>query len=108
MFFLTRRWLRNKKEVSGELILIQRAVERQSQEKGRLKDLIMVPSNRKATLIVTFLNTAQHFCGISVMIMNAESILQETGSTIEPRFAVLLFGTCMLLTMFLGSLVIDR
>lgn len=100
--------MRSKEDISSELLLIQRAVERQSQEEGRLRDLLVVPSNRKAMWVVTFLNTTQHFCGISVMIMNAQTILEETGCTIPPRFAVLLFGTCMLLTMFLGSLFIDR
>lgn len=102
------RWLRRRDNVEDELAEIAAAVKRQQEERGRPQDLILVPSNRKALLIMFTLNTTQHFCGISVVLMNVQLILQESGSAVGPELSAILFGTCMLIASIAGSPFVDR
>lgn len=101
-------WLRRRADVDEELKEIESAVERQNSERGRPIDLVMIPSNRKALLIMTTLNTVQHFCGISVILMNVETILDASGSVIDTKISAILFGVCMLVASIGGSPFIDR
>lgn len=102
------RWLRRREDVEQELNEIEAAVKRQEEERGRPQDLIMVPSNRKAMLIMFTLNTTQHFCGISVVLMNVETILHDAGSAVDSKLSAILFGTCMLIASVGGSPFIDK
>ncbi|GLV36010.1 uncharacterized protein CBL_09773 [Carabus blaptoides fortunei] len=101
-------WLRRRADVEDELKEIESAVERQNSERGRPIDLVMIPSNRKALLIMTTLNTVQHFCGISVILMNVETILKASGSIIDSKISAILFGVCMLIASVGGSPFIDK
>lgn len=86
------RWLRRREDVEQELLQIETAVKRQEEERGRAIDLIMVSSNRKAMLIMFTLNTTQHFCGISVVLMNVQIILRDAGSAISAELSAIFFG----------------
>lgn len=102
------RWLRRREDVEEELLEIEAAVKRQEEERGRPQDLLIVPSNRKALLIMFTLNTTQHFCGISVVLMNVQIILRDAGSAISEKLSAILFGVCMLIASIGGSPFIDR
>lgn len=102
------RWLRRRDDVEEELNEIESAVKRQEEERGRPQDLILIPSNRKAMLIMFTLNTTQHFCGISVVLMNVQTILHDAGSAVNSELSAILFGTCMLIASVGGSPFIDR
>lgn len=105
------QWLRRKddQEVDQELLEIEAAVKRQEEERGRPQDLFLVPSNRKALLIMFTLNTTQHFCGISVVLMNVQLILDAAGEgAVGPELSAILFGVCMLIASVGGSPFIDR
>lgn len=90
------QWLRRRDDVNEELSEIEAAVKRQQEERGRPQDLLIVPSNRKALLIMFTLNTTQHFCGISVVLMNVQTILHDSGSAVGPELSAILFGECLL------------
>ncbi|XP_060527595.1 facilitated trehalose transporter Tret1-2 homolog [Cylas formicarius] len=101
--------LRGDSNTTKEMEDIQKAVERQKTEKGRPKDLVLIPSNRKAIIIMTILNGIQHFAGISVMVMNLHIILAEAGSVyIEPRVAAVIFAGIMLIGASTSSCLIDK
>ncbi|XP_060528175.1 facilitated trehalose transporter Tret1-like [Cylas formicarius] len=101
--------VRTDANVSKEIEEIQKAVERQKTERGRPQDLILIPSNRKAIMVMTILNGAQHFVGISVMIMNLHVILAEAGSIyIEPGVAAITFAAIMLIGASVSSVIMDR
>lgn len=101
--------LRGKCDLDRELREITRTVERQNSEKGRPQDLIMVPSNRKALLIMVVLNIANHFSSISVMLMNMHSILQEAGSVyIDSTYAAIIFAAIMLIAATTAVSVVDK
>lgn len=101
-------FLRQNGNVDDELKEIEQAVERQNSERGRPIDLLLIPSNRKALLIMGTLNTVQHFCGISVILMNVQVILEESRSVIGGELSAILFGVCMLIASVGGSPLIDK
>ncbi|XP_057666305.1 facilitated trehalose transporter Tret1-like isoform X1 [Diorhabda carinulata] len=103
-------WFRSKKvDISKELENIKDAVARQKTEKGNLKDLFTVPSNRKGFLIMTAMNFAQHFAGISVLLMNLHIILEAAGSIyLQPNSAAVLFSIMMVSSACTASICIDK
>ncbi|CAH1102754.1 unnamed protein product [Psylliodes chrysocephalus] len=95
--------------IEKELEDIKAAVARQKQERGKLQDLILVPSNRKAMIIMAILNGAQHFSSISVLLMNTHSILEAGGSIyVPPDIAAILFAVLMVTAASIASFTIDK
>ncbi|XP_028137923.2 facilitated trehalose transporter Tret1-like [Diabrotica virgifera virgifera] len=102
--------LREKEhDVKKELENIKLAVDRQKAEQGRILDLFVVSSNRRAIFVMALLNTAQHFSGISVFLMNIHIIL-EAGDSIylEPRIAAIMFSAIMVIAASVASMTIDK
>lgn len=103
------RWLRANANVEDELQEISSVVERQNNEKGRPQDLVLIPSNRKALIIMVVLNIAQHFSSISVILMNLHSILEAAGSVyIESTYAAIIFAVVMLVAAVSAVIVVDK
>ncbi|CAH1283190.1 unnamed protein product [Diabrotica balteata] len=103
------RKLRKRDDIEDELRDITVAIERQKNEKGRFQDLILIPSNRKALIIMVMLNSSQHASSISVMLMNLQSILEEAGSTYIPAYTgAILFSATMFIAAMSASLAIDN
>lgn len=103
------QFFRPNQDVDKELEEIKAAVERQVNERGRPQDLVMVPSNRKAIMIMGLLNWAQHFSSISVLFMNMHVILEAAGSIyIDSSIAAIIFSVIMFLAASTASLSIDR
>ncbi|CAG9858886.1 unnamed protein product [Phyllotreta striolata] len=97
------------KNIDKELAEIKTAIARQKEERGRIQDLFLIPSNRKAMIIMIILNSAQHFSSISVLLMNLHSILEQGGSLyMEPSTTGIVFALIMLLAASGASLFIDR
>ncbi|VEN62825.1 unnamed protein product [Callosobruchus maculatus] len=101
--------LRNSDSVEKEIQEITAAVQRQQQEKGRLMDLVVSKSNRKALLIMLVLNGAQHFSSISVMLMNLHEILSAANSKyLSSNVSGILFAGMMLLSATIADFVVDK
>ncbi|XP_066143034.1 facilitated trehalose transporter Tret1-like [Euwallacea fornicatus] len=93
----------------AEIKEIATAIERQKSEKGRPQDLILIKSNRKALLIMVWLNGSQHMSSISVMLMNLHSILEEAGAVhIASSTAAIIFSAIMFCAAMSASLAIDN
>ncbi|KAL3270206.1 hypothetical protein HHI36_009262 [Cryptolaemus montrouzieri] len=102
-------FLRNKEDVETELKEIEAAIERQKSEKGRPQDLFLVPSNRKALIIMMVLNAAQQFSCMSVILMNLHLILESAGSIyMDSKIAAIIFSALMLLAAAVASVFIDH
>ncbi|KAL1490670.1 hypothetical protein ABEB36_013327 [Hypothenemus hampei] len=101
--------LRSDEDVDKELEEITVAVQRQKNEKGRPQDLIISKSNRKALFIMLILNAAQHFGGISVILMNLHSILKEAESEyISFEIAGIIFSVSMLVAATIADFMVDK
>ncbi|KAJ8918815.1 hypothetical protein NQ315_011099 [Exocentrus adspersus] len=103
------QWLRPNQNIEKELEDIKAAVKRQVTERGRPQDLVMVPSNRRAILIMAILNWAQHFSSISVLFMNLHTILEAAGSIyIDSSIAAIIFSVILFIAAGSASLSIDK
>ncbi|XP_018579895.1 facilitated trehalose transporter Tret1 [Anoplophora glabripennis] len=95
--------------VDKEMKEISDAIDRQKTEKGRIQDLFIIDSNRKALLIMTVLNAGQNFCGIGVIMMNLHLILSEAGSIyLDEATTGILFAVIMLVSATGASLQLDK
>ncbi|XP_030755496.1 facilitated trehalose transporter Tret1-like isoform X2 [Sitophilus oryzae] len=96
-------------DLDKELKEISAGIERQKTEKGRPQDLILVPSNRKAIIIMTVLNAGQHMASISVMYMNLHPILNAAGSIyLDNNITAIIFAVIMLLASTCACFTIDK
>ncbi|CAG9769810.1 unnamed protein product [Ceutorhynchus assimilis] len=96
-------------DIDNEIMEIKQAVDRQKSEKSRLQDVVLIKSNRRALIIMLILNTAQHFVGISVILMNLHVILDEAGSVyMKSSTAAITFSVIMLCFATFASGIIDK
>ncbi|XP_017771074.1 PREDICTED: facilitated trehalose transporter Tret1-like [Nicrophorus vespilloides] len=102
------RWLRRSVDVKEEMEQIKAAVARQSAERGKFKDIFIVPSNRKALIILTVLNVAQHLSSISVLLMNLHTIFEDAEGIIDKNSSAIIFAIIMLLSMVISACVMDK
>ncbi|CAG9817087.1 unnamed protein product [Phaedon cochleariae] len=95
--------------VTIELEDITEAIERQKTERGRIMDIILVKSNRKAIIIMTILNGGQHLVAISVILMNLHMILESAGSIyMDSSHAAILFSVIMVISAQIAALQVDK
>ncbi|KAB0795133.1 hypothetical protein PPYR_11972 [Photinus pyralis] len=102
------RILRSSKDVEDELNEIAEVVEQENEVRGRPLELFTVKSNRKAITIMTVLAFAQHYSGISVMLMNIHMILEDAATIIPASTAAIIFSVLMLLACTFSALLIDK
>ncbi|KAF5308536.1 hypothetical protein FQR65_LT06201 [Abscondita terminalis] len=99
---------RTNQDVETELNEIDASIILENLERRSALDLFRVKSNLKAVLIMTVLNTAQHFSGLTVMFMNMHSILDVSASILTPNQAAILFSLLMLVSCIVAGLLIDK
>ncbi|XP_045479202.1 facilitated trehalose transporter Tret1-like [Harmonia axyridis] len=103
------RRLRGTDDVEDELNEISAAIRRQKSERGRPQDLVMVKSNRKALIIMTILNAAQHMVGYTAILMNLHTILEAAGANyIDSNYAALVFAGVMFFASIASILSVDK
>ncbi|KAB0795136.1 hypothetical protein PPYR_11975 [Photinus pyralis] len=98
---------RSSQDVDEELEEIAQVVEAENKARRRPLELVTVNSNRKAFAILTVLSFAQHYAGISVMLMNIHIIFKDVATIIPPSSAAILFSACMLLACVIAAFLID-
>ncbi|KAL3268618.1 hypothetical protein HHI36_007724 [Cryptolaemus montrouzieri] len=99
----------DNKDLEKEFWNITAAVKRQTTESRRIQDLWMIKSNRKAIIIMTMLNGAQHFGCLTVMLMNLHLILAAAESVyISAHTCAILFAALLLISNFISVLLVDR
>lgn len=77
-------------------------------EKGSWKELITVDSNRKATLIGTFLRIVQQFGGASVFATSIQFIFEGANGAVRPDIATYVYTFSIIPIYFIASLLIDK
>ncbi|KAK4875801.1 hypothetical protein RN001_012223 [Aquatica leii] len=99
---------RSANDIEEELNKLEVIVKKENLERGNISDLITVKSNLKAIIILTVLNTAQHFSGISVMFMNMHMILEDASSILSTNAAAIIFSSTMIVSCAFAGLIIDK
>ncbi|KAG5879463.1 hypothetical protein JTB14_025129 [Gonioctena quinquepunctata] len=103
------KFFRPNRNIGEELEEINCAIERQKEESGRIRDIFLVKSNRRAIVIMTVLNSGQHLLAISVILMNMHMILDSAGSIyMDSSKAAILFSVIMLSFATVASLNVDK
>lgn len=99
-----------RKNIDKELEEILSMVNKRQSEKEKRSyaDLFRIRKNRRAVLIVTTLNCAQHFSSYSVILMNLHSILNDAGSLLSSSNAAIIFSALMLGAALSSSILVDR
>lgn len=106
---ISLRRLRGKEDIEDELNEISAAIRRQKSERGRPQDLILVKSNRRAIIIMTILNGAQHLVGYTAILMNLHTILEAAGANyIDSNYAAIAFAGVMFVASIASILSVDK
>ncbi|KAK5645201.1 hypothetical protein RI129_006501 [Pyrocoelia pectoralis] len=102
--------LRSTNDVQDEIEEIAITVKMQQTKEIRYTDLVMNENSRKALLIGTVLNLAQHFSGFSVILMNVHSILDDAGAStsLNSNNTAILYSILMLVAAILASGLVDK
>lgn len=102
------RWLRHKYNVDEELESLTKDVNRQLSEPGTVKDLFMIPSNRKAIFIGAISRLCQQYCGISAFVTYTKYLFESAGGEVSTTASSLIFSGLMIVTNFLSAFVLDK
>lgn len=96
-------------DVDKELDDIMANLEKQKTRRIKISDLVTVRSNRKALIIMTILNSGQHFCAFTAILMNLHLILESAGSIyMESPVAAILFAAITLIASIAASSQVDK
>lgn len=102
------KWLRRKCDIEDEFIQMRSDVDRQLSESGTWKDLVTIPSNRRALRAGILLRASQQFCGILVFISNSQLIFQKAGTNIGPEYSSMIFSGIFWILNLLCSISVEK
>ncbi|CAH1111668.1 unnamed protein product [Psylliodes chrysocephalus] len=98
--------LREKNEAVEELDRITKSLA-ESTEEGRLVDLFMDKTNRKAVLIAYGLRTIQQCCGATALTFYCKTIFQESESILSSNVSTIIYFSLQLLVSILAIFLVD-
>ncbi|KAK4885080.1 hypothetical protein RN001_001351 [Aquatica leii] len=99
------RWNNNVEE---EFNVITKAVDRQISEPGRLKDLIIIPVNRKALLISIGLRSCQILSGLPAFAVYTQYIFALSAGNFSASTCAIIYTGVLLLMSSTFSFFVDR
>ncbi|KAJ8954034.1 hypothetical protein NQ318_004327 [Aromia moschata] len=102
------RKFRRVDDVDDEIDRMLTSIQTETKSKGRLLDLFLVKSNRKAVIIVAGLRGFQQFSGTTAITFYAQSIFKEAGDDISPHHASMIYFSVQLLMTMVSSCIVDR
>lgn len=101
--------LRSSSNVKIEFEELCTAVQRQEgEEQAKYSDLLNVASNKKATIIFLIICCGTKFSGHEPLVFYSQSIFEETGSSIDPKLAIIIFAFVEFSATLLTILFIDK
>lgn len=100
--------LRGRADVDNELDEMSEVVEWQMSQSSSIKEILVIPSNRKALLILVGLKAAQQFSGITAFLFYVQIIFEKSGGKLSSALSSILFGLVQLISSVSSSLVVDR
>lgn len=100
--------LRRNNNFEDDFIKLKKDVDRQMSERGSWKDLFVIPSNRKAILVGTFLRTSQLMGGTMLFLINAQFIFDKSPGNISSGVSAIIFSLCTFLAFLFAGIIIDK
>ncbi|XP_060534859.1 facilitated trehalose transporter Tret1-like [Cylas formicarius] len=102
------RLFRRTADVSAELARVSEAVKAELEQSGRVVDLVKIPSNRKAVLIVFGLRTIQQLSGTTAIMFYAKTIFHQASGGVSPSVATIIYFSLQLVVALAGSFLVDK
>lgn len=102
------QFLRRKRDVEKELMMITKDVARQLSESSGYMDLIRIDSNRRACIAAAGLRFIQQFTGIASFIMYAQILFQEATDSIPPQAGALIFLLIDCVVTVISMMFVDK
>ncbi|GJQ66065.1 hypothetical protein Trydic_g4151 [Trypoxylus dichotomus] len=102
------RQLRGSKDVNVELLQISLGLQKQLSESGRLKDLFLVKSNRKALAIATISRAFQQYSGSASLTVYAQYILNEGGGNISSGVGAIIVSGIFVAVNLFANIICDK
>lgn len=99
------RWTEN---IDGEFATLEHDVQRQISEPGKLKDLIMIPSNRKALLISIAVRAGQQLSGIPAFGMYTQFLFNQAGGNISASISSIIYASALLVMVIVAAFFVDK
>lgn len=102
------RKLTRKKNIEADFMKLKNDVERQMSERGTWKDLIMIPSNRRALLAGVFLRTSQCMGGTFLFTTSVQFFFEKTSGILSPGTSAMIYSFFTFASFLLAGVVIDK
>ncbi|CAH1968680.1 unnamed protein product [Acanthoscelides obtectus] len=101
------KFFRMKEDVEKEIEELRVAVARQMSEKGRLVDLILIDSNRKALILTTFARIFQQWSGASAFGQFYQTMLEQS-TDMSPVLGSSVIIIVQILAVVLSTSFVDK
>ncbi|XP_011158174.1 facilitated trehalose transporter Tret1 isoform X2 [Solenopsis invicta] len=98
----------NQYNIEAELQEMQEALEETKRSGASFTDLIQTKAVKKGFVIAYGLMLFQQMSGVNAIIFYSSDIFERAGSSIEPNIATIIVGAVQAVSVFFGTLVIDR
>ncbi|KAG7189409.1 hypothetical protein KM043_017114 [Ampulex compressa] len=101
-------WLRSSGVIKEEIREMSDLIELEERHRGRISELITVRANRRATLIVGLMLSAQQFCGIVAVMAYVTLLFESMSLGIDSSLAVIITGLMSCLGNLIATCIVDR
>ncbi|XP_048508819.1 facilitated trehalose transporter Tret1-like [Athalia rosae] len=101
------QWLRGTEDVKSEIDKIKASIEYDLRNAANAKDLIVVPGNRMALIIILGVMFTQQMSGITAILTYSGTIFAEAGSTLDPSVSLIIVGVVQFLSGILCIFTVD-
>ncbi|KAF5273110.1 hypothetical protein FQA39_LY07600 [Lamprigera yunnana] len=100
--------LRWNEDVEDEFHTLTKDVSRQMLEQGRIRDLFVIATNRKALLISITMRLCQQFSGLSAIIVYTQYIFLLAGGNLSASSSAIIYSGVLFAMASICSFVVDK
>ncbi|XP_048508493.1 facilitated trehalose transporter Tret1-like [Athalia rosae] len=101
------QWLRGTKNVKSEVEKIKAGIEYDLQNAAHIKDLILVPGNRMALIIINGVVLTQQLSGITAILTYSGTIFEAAGSSLDSSISIVIVGVVQVLSGIVCIFTVD-
>jgi len=98
----------NQYDIEAELQAQREALEETKRSGATFMNSIKSPAAKKGFIIAYGLMLFQQMSGVNSIIFYSSDIFTKAGASIEPNIATIIVGAVQVVSVFLGTLVIDK
>ncbi|XP_012269518.2 facilitated trehalose transporter Tret1-like [Athalia rosae] len=100
-------WLKRSKDVKSYLDKIKESIEYDQQNAASVKDLVVVPGNRMALIIILGLIFAQQLSGITAILSYSGTVFEAAGSSLDSSISIVIVGVVQVLSGIVCVFTVD-